>query len=59
MPKPKKKKTKVNYWGVYAGKNSILFTGTFKESWDHLVKVFGRRTLASLAKEGIRVRRTN
>lgn len=54
----KKKAKNKHYWAIKAPGKSNLFEGTFSACWSRLVSDFGKRTIASLSKEGITIGRT-
>jgi hypothetical protein len=52
MEKPKK-----HYWGVVDKCMTPLFTGTFQQCWNWLMKQHGASTLNQINKAGIRIAR--
>ncbi|OWK39512.1 hypothetical protein [Fimbriiglobus ruber] len=45
-----------NYWAVFQGRE-VLFEGSFSDCWTQLTEQFGKQTVSSLVKNGIRIGR--
>lgn len=50
-------KNKRHYWAV-RNRDEILFTGTFNECWEELIKRFYNLTVGQLELAGVRISRS-
>ena len=49
-------KSRKYFWAVFQGRD-VLFEGSFKECWQHLVDNYCNSTVRTLVEQGIRVGR--